>query len=228
MYYGYDLLLVLIPILIGAWAQYKVNAAYKKYSAVRSKRGYTGAQAARMILDENNLRHVRIEQVAGTLTDQYDPRENVVRLSQGVYDASSISAIGIAAHECGHAVQHAVGYTPMKIRSAIIPITNIGSKLAVPLILIGVLLSFGPLVSVGLIAYALIAVFQLVTLPVEFNASSRAMKVMTQEGILEPDETGSAGKVLSAAALTYVAALISSLTQLLRMFLLFGNRRGRR
>ncbi len=228
-FYGYyDLLLVLVPLLIGLWAQHKVNATYEQYSHTLSARGLTGAQAARTILDANGLTGVRVERTQGKLTDHYDPKANVIRLSDGVYGNTSISAIGVAAHECGHAVQQASGYFPMKIRSAIIPVTNFGSALAMPLILVGLILGASSLVSVGLIGFLLIAVFQLVTLPVEFNASNRALAIIAETGMLSEGEQRGAKKVLTAAALTYVAALISALSQFLRMFLIYGNRRERR
>lgn len=219
-------ILVLIPMIIGVWAQYRVSSAYKKYSNVPCANNCTGYQAARRILDENGLRNVPIERVKGNLTDHYDPRTNVVRLSEGVYSSNSVAAVGIAAHECGHAVQYAQGYVPMKIRAAIVPITNFGSKLAVPLVLVGLLLSWYPLAYIGLIGYALIAVFQLVTLPVEFNASSRALAALPGMNITE-EEQKAVKKVLSATALTYVAALISSITQLLRMAAIIGRRNRR-
>ncbi len=217
---------VIIPMIIGVWAQYRVSATYKQYSNIPCRNGCTGYQAARSILDENGLRNVQIERVKGNLTDHYDPRTNVVRLSEGVYSSNSVAAVGIAAHECGHAVQYAQGYVPIKIRGAIVPITNFGSKLAVPLVLVGLLLSWYPLAYVGLIGYALIAVFQLVTLPVEFNASNRAVAALSGMNITEEEQRG-AKKVLSAAALTYVAALIAAVTQLLRMAAIIGRRNRR-
>lgn len=228
MYYPIDLsyLMIVVPaLLLGLWAQSRVQSTYNRYSQVYSSRGYTGAQAARYILDQNGLADVVIERISGNLTDHYDPRSNVVRLSDGVYSSPSIAAVGIAAHECGHAVQHATHYTPLKLRNAIIPITNIGSKAAVPLILVGMIFSLYPLVMIGIIGYALIAVFQLITLPVEYNASSRALQAISDSYLLEGEEQQGARKVLSAAALTYVAALISSLAQLLRMLLMVNRRR---
>jgi len=220
----YYLVLVLPALLLALWAQFKVNATYKKFSRVHSSRGYTGQQVARMILDQNGLYHVRVEGISGNLTDHYDPRSNVVRLSQGVYNASSVAAIGIAAHECGHAVQHAEKYAPLQLRSAVIPVTNIGSKLAIPLLLVGVIFNYTPLIWVGILGYSLVALFQLITLPVEFNASSRALRTIEGNYILLDNENKGAKKVLTAAALTYVAALAASLAQLLRLMLLFGGR----
>ena len=225
-YYG--LLLFLIPLAVGMWAQLKVILSIKKYSRVMAKSGYTGAHAARMILDRNGLADVRVERVRAQFSDHFDPKSNVIRLSDGVYDSASIAAIGVAAHECGHAIQHASGYTPMKIRHAIIPVTNIGSRLAVPLVLIGLFFDYGPLLSVGLIGYLLVTLFQLVTLPVELNASSSAMAIIDETQLLDSDEKKLAEKVLTAAALTYVAALLSSVTQLLRILLIYGDRHGRR
>lgn len=227
-YYGFDmsyLVLVLPAVLLALWAQMRVSSTFGRYSQVRSVRGLTGAQAARYILDRNGLQHVRIEQISGNLTDHFDPRTNVVRLSQSVYNVPSIAAVGVAAHECGHAVQYAVGYGPMKLRAAIIPATNFGSKLAFPLILIGLLMNSSSLLLAGILLFSLTAVFQLVTLPVEFNASSRALQTLDQQGLLTREELGGTKKVLSAAALTYVAALIVSLAQLLRLLLIFGRRR---
>lgn len=228
-YYNVDwtILLLLPALIISLYAQYKVKSTYKKYSKVRGSRGYTGAQVARDILDKNELYHVRVEHIAGNLTDHYDPTANVVRLSDGVYNSSSISAVGISAHECGHAIQHAVGYGPMKFRSAIIPITNIGSKAAFPILLFGMILGYPTLITLGIVLYSLMTIFQLVTLPVEFNASNRAMKVIEGDRLLEGDECKGARKVLSAAGMTYVAALLSSFMSLLRLVLITRGRRNR-
>lgn len=224
-YYGnHYLWLVLIPLLLGVIAQSRVSSTFKQYSGQLSGTGHTGASAARRILDVNGLQHVAIQQVSGNLTDHYDPKENVVRLSQSVYGSASVAAIGVAAHECGHAIQHANGYIPLKIRSAIIPLTSIGSKMAIPLLLVGVIFSFQPLVTIGLAGYLLIALFQLATLPVEFNASTRAVKTLHGMGITDEEEKG-VRKVLTAAAMTYVASLISAITQFLRLFLIYGNRK---
>ena len=226
-YYGFDiyyLVLILPAMLLGLWAQARVNSTFNRYSHVRCRQGYTGSQIARRILDANGLTDVRIEGIRGNLTDHYDPTARVVRLSDSVYDSPSIAAIGVAAHEVGHAIQHANSYAPLTIRNAIIPVTNIGSKLSIPLILLGVVMSFQPLVTVGIVAFSLIAVFQLITLPVEFNASSRALATLNGEHYLDEEEVYGARKVLSAAALTYVAALVMSLAQLMRLVALFGNR----
>ena len=226
-YYGFDiyyLVLILPAMLLGLWAQARVNSTFNRYSHVRCRQGYTGSQIARRILDANGLTDVRIEGIRGNLTDHYDPTARVVRLSDSVYDSPSIAAIGVAAHEVGHAIQHANSYAPLTIRNAIIPVTNIGSKLSIPLILLGVVMSFQPLVTVGIVAFSLLAGFQLITLPVEFNASSRALATLNGEHYLDEEEVYGARKVLSAAALTYVAALVMSLAQLMRLVALFGNR----
>lgn len=228
MFFDYSYFVFIVPaLLIALWAQSMVSSRFKKYSGVHNHRGYTGADAARMILDSHGLYQVRIEQVTGNLSDHFDPKNNVIRLSDSVYSATSVAAVGVAAHEAGHAVQYATGYFPIKLRSAIIPITSIGSQMALPLILIGFLFELAPLVFAGIIFYSTAAVFQLVTLPVEFNASSRALQVLSQSEILYGEELDGAKKVLSAAALTYVAALITSLAQLLRLVYLFGGRRRR-
>ena len=219
-YYGFDYtwyLLVLPAFLLALWAQFRVQSTYAKYSRVRSVRGRTAAEVARQILDDHGLGYVQVDRIGGKLTDNYDPRSNIVHLSQEVYGSSSIAAIGVAAHECGHAVQHAEEYGPLKLRSAIIPITNLGSSLSIPLFLIGLLFNFSILMNIGILLFGLVALFQLITLPVEFNASRRALSTIGERGLLTDDETRGAKKVLSAAALTYVAALASSLAQLLRL-----------
>lgn len=221
----YYLILIIPALLLSIWAQARVKGSFAKFSKVRTARGATGEQAARAILDGNGLQNVRIEHIAGELTDHFDPRSNVVRLSDSVYATPSVAAVGVAAHECGHAVQYAKGYAPMKLRAAIIPVTNIGSKLSTPLILLGIVLSIGPLVNLGLLLFATMTLFQLVTLPVEFNASRRALATLEGANMLEDDELSGAKKVLSAAALTYVAALVMAAVQLLRMVLLAGRRR---
>ena len=226
-YYGFDYtwyLLVLPAFLLALWAQFRVQSTYAKYSRVRSVRGRTAAEVARQILDDHGLGYVQVDRIGGKLTDNYDPRSNIVHLSQEVYGSSSIAAIGVAAHECGHAVQHAEEYGPLKLRSAIIPITNIGSSLSIPLFLIGLLFNFSILMNIGILLFGLVALFQLITLPVEFNASRRALSTIGERGLLTDDETRGAKKVLSAAALTYVAALASSLAQLLRLVLISRRR----
>lgn len=231
MYYFFSniysyLIFILPALLLSLYAQAKVKGTYAKYGKVYNQKGLTGAMAARMILDQNGLQHVKIEHIAGNLTDHFDPRTNVVRLSDSVYGSGSVAAVGVAAHECGHAVQYAQSYTPMKIRGAIIPITNIGSTLSIPLFFLGLLFSIPSLVLLGIGLFALVAVFQLVTLPVEFNASSRALKTLEASHYLSAEELGGAKRVLSAAAMTYVAALIMSIAQLLR--LIFIARRNDR
>lgn len=213
-------------MLLSLAAQGAVNSSYRKYSGLSSSRGITGREAAEMILRSNGIYNVRVEPVRGNLTDHYSPREQVIRLSEGVYDSSSIAAIGIASHEAGHAVQHHVGYVPIKIRNAVVPVANIGSTLAFPLILIGFILSSALLLDLGVIFFSFTTLFQLVTLPVEFNASSRAVQAIETNGALYEQELSGAKKVLRAAAMTYVAALAVSFAQLLRFFLMTRNRRN--
>lgn len=223
--------MILIPcIILSYWASANVNSTFKRYSKQYSVRRLTGAEAARRVLSANGVSGVRIERVSGSLTDHYDPRTNVIRLSDDVYDNPSTAAIGVACHEAGHAVQYAVGYAPIRLRSAIIPITNFGSRLAFPLILAGILLTslsnrFYSLVDLGILCFSLSLVFQLVTLPVEFNASSRALKSIESCGLLNDQEMVGARKTLRAAAMTYVAATAVSLGQLLRLMMIFGRRR---
>ena len=224
-YDSYYLLLVVPALIIAGIAQFRVQGAFKKYAAVMSRKGKTAAEITRQILDENGLTNVRIEQVSGHLSDHYDPRSNVVRLSDSVYSSTSVASIGVAAHEAGHAVQHAVGYGPIRWRNAVLPVANIGSSLSVPLILLGLVLSFEPLVSFGVILFSALVLFQLVTLPVEFNASRRAVATLESRFILDDAELVGAKKVLSAAAMTYVAATLVSVMQLLRLLLLTGRNR---
>jgi len=235
MYYGFDwtyLVLVLPCVLLSLWASSNVNSTFKKYSQQYSTRRLTGAEAARRVLSANGVHGVRIDRVGGNLTDHFDPKTNVIRLSDSVYDSTSTAAIGVAAHEAGHAVQYAQDYAPIKLRAAIIPLTNFGSKLAMPLILIGLLLSFAEgfsffFVYLGIACFGLSLVFQLVTLPVEFNASRRAMTAIEDGGLLTTEEQKGARKTLKAAALTYVAATATALAQLLRLILIFGRRHRR-
>ncbi len=227
-YYGIDplyLYLVLPAILLALFAQIKVKSTFSKYSQYLCN--YSGAEAAKRVLEANGVYDVKIERVSGSLTDHYDPKTNIIRLSDTVYDARNISAVGVAAHEAGHAVQYAKGYSPIKIRTAIYPICNIGSQLSMPLLLMGLIFNFSFLMNLGIIFFGVALVFQLVTLPVEFNASSRALGAIKDSNILLDDsEVKGARKVLSAAALTYIAAFLVSLTQLLR-FLIIANRRRR-
>lgn len=229
-FYGIDatyIFLVLPAVIFALWAQFNVKSTFSKYSRIASRSGMTGFDSARRILDANGLGDVRIAHVSGDLTDHYNPTDNTIYLSDSVYGSNSAAAIGVAAHEAGHAVQHATGYTPIKIRSAIIPVTNIGSNLAMPLIILGIILSFPTLAYIGVAAFGLSTLFQLVTLPVEFDASGRALKAL--EGSLDGDDLVSARKVLRAAALTYVAALAVSLVNLLRLLIIVaGNDRRRR
>lgn len=220
--------LMILAMLFAGWAQINVKTTFSKYSRVSNAAGMTGFDAARKILDANGLYNIRIEQVAGELTDHYDPKAGVIRLSSGVYGSTSAAAIGVASHEAGHAVQHAVGYFPIKVRTAIIPICNIGSTLAWPLILLGIILSFPDLAMLGVAFFSLATVFQLVTLPCEFNASARAMGALRNDGRLNSSDLAAASKTLRAAALTYVAALAVSLLNLLRIIAMVnGNNRRR-
>ncbi len=229
MFWGFDIyyfVLIIPAMLFALWAQVKVSSTFNRYSAQRTHTGMTGAQAAEAVLRACGVDGVRIERVAGNLTDHFDPRAGVIRLSQSVYDSPTVAAVGVAAHEAGHAAQYAEGYGPIRLRNAIIPVTQIGSSLAWPLLLIGLLFNYEALFFAGVLFFMLAVVFQLVTLPVEFNASARAISVLGEGGYLSPDELPGAKKTLSAAAMTYVAALAVSIAQLLRLVLLFGG--GRR
>lgn len=221
----YYIVLVIPALIFAMWAQAQVSSTFAKYDKMHSRRHLTGERTARSILDANGLQNVAIERVSGKLTDHYDPTSRTLRLSDSTYQSDSVAAVGVAAHECGHAVQHARGYMPMSIRSAIIPITNFGAKISMPLIILGVIMNYGPLVKVGLILFSFAAIFQLVTLPVEFNASSRALTTLEQQNYLEPEELDGSRKVLRAAALTYVAALLVTVAQLLQLFLRYRGRR---
>ena len=235
-YYGFDwtyVVLVLPCLILSMWASANVNSTFQKYSAQLSSRRITGAQAAQRVLMANGVQGVRIQRISGNLTDHYDPKTNVIRLSDNVYDNTSTAAIGVACHEAGHAVQYAQSYAPIKLRAAVIPVTNLGSRLAMPLILIGLLLSYLGnfsyiLVYAGIACFGLSLVFQLVTLPVEFNASRRAMAGISSGNLLTEEEQKGARKTLTAAALTYVAATATALAQLLRLLVLFGGRGNRR
>ena len=233
MYFDWTYVVLVLPcVLLSLWASSSVNSTFNRYSKQFSRRGITGAQAAERVLRQNGVSGVRIQRVEGNLTDHFDPRTNVIRLSDSVYSSTSTAAIGVACHEAGHAVQYAQDYAPIKLRAAIIPVTNIGSKLAMPLILLGLLFgTFGELsyslVYLGIACFGLSLVFQLVTLPVEFNASRRAMAAIEGGELLTQEEARGARKTLTAAAMTYVAATAVSLAQLLRLILLFGGRRRR-
>lgn len=229
MYYDPTYVLVLLGALISFLASMNVKNTYRRYSRVRNSRGLSAEQVAVMILNASGIHDVQIGQIGGDLTDHYSPNEKILRLSQTVFGSTSVAAIGVAAHECGHAIQHKEGYAPLKLRSASVPIANIGSKLSWPLILIGLLFGFMNLARIGVIFFVAVVFFQLITLPVEFDASRRALRVLNENHILEYDELGDARKVLTAAALTYVAALFSSILQLLRLIMLTqGNGRRRR
>lgn len=226
--FDYSYLIFVVPALIIAGiAQWNVKSAFSRYSRINNYRGYTGYEIARKILDDNGLYQVRIERVAGSLTDHFDPTKSVVRLSDTVYHSTSVAAIGVAAHEVGHAIQHNTGYLPIKIRSAIVPITNIGSTLAWPLAIFGIILGLEQLAMIGVWLFVIVVLFQLITLPVEFNASRRALKTIREEMILEGEEYTGAKRMLTAAALTYVAALIVAIGNLLRL-LSIVNRSNRR
>ncbi len=230
MFWYYDIyyiILVIPAMVLAMWAQSKVKSTFKKYSSVRTGVSMTGYEAARRILDANGLRQVQIQRVAGHLSDHYDPRSNIIRLSDSVYGESTVAAIGVAAHEAGHAIQYAKDYAPIKIRAAIIPVSQLGSTLAFPMIILGLLLPmFEVLIPFGVLLFASVTVFQLVTLPVEFDASKRAVLALETGGAVTDEEIGGVKKVLNAAALTYVAALAVSIANLLRILLIVAGRRG--
>lgn len=227
MFFFYDPTwwLIIVGMLLCLAASGNVSATYRKYSKIENARGMTASEVAERILKGAGISDVRIERIEGELTDHYDPKNKVVRLSEGVYYSTSVAAIGVAAHECGHVLQHYNGYLPIRVRNAIVPVVNFGSNLSWPLILLGVLFGLTRLVDVGIILFTLVLLFQIVTLPVEFNASKRAIGVIRNTGILYGDEITGAKKVLNAAALTYVAGVIATALQVLRLFLLFGRRR---
>ena len=225
-YYYYDptYMLIVISALISLFAQFLVNSRFSKYSRVRSRSGMTGAQAAERILQSQGIYDVALQRVSGKLTDHYDPRNKTLNLSDAVYASTSVAAVGVAAHECGHAIQHARGYAPLSFRSALVPVANIGSQLSWLFIILGIF--FGgshTLIMIGILMFSAAVLFQLVTLPVEFNASGRALKLLSETGILQKDEVSDTRKVLSAAALTYVAAATTAVLQLLRLLRLFGG-----
>ena len=224
-YWDSTYILVVIAMFLSLFASFGVKATFSKYQKQRTQRGITGMEAARRVLDMNGLQHIKIERVSGELTDHFDPRANVIRLSDSTYNDSSVAAVGVAAHEAGHAVQHATGYAPIKIRNSIVPIVNIGSQLAMPLFLIGLLINFLDLAYLGVFLFSFALIFQVVTLPVELNASSRAIKILDSSMLLYDDEIKPAKKVLRAAAMTYVAAVAATALQLLRLLLILNNRR---
>src|SRR5699024_5592884 len=227
-FYGFDrtYILLIIGMLLSLAASAKLKSTFAKYRRIRSASGLTGAEAAARILRAAGITDVQIRAIPGSLTDHYDPRTKTVSLSQDIYGQTSLAAVGVAAHECGHAIQHAVHYAPLEMRSAIVPVANLGSSLSWPLFLIGLLAGIRPLTTAGIVLFSLAVLFQLVTLPVELNASSRALRMLEGTGILGVSETKGARKVLTAAALTYVAALAASILQLLRLLILAGGRRN--
>ena len=233
MYLAWTYIVLVLPAVIFAlWASSNVNGVYEKYAKLPCRNGLTGAQAARRVLDQNGLADIPIECIEGNLTDHYDPKSRVIRLSQNVYYGANCSAVGVAAHEAGHAVQHAVRYAPLTLRNAIVPVTNIGSRLSFPLILLGLFLcyyseKFAVIAYAGVLCYCLCALFQLLTLPTEFNASSRAVQILEGSGMVEGNELEGCRKVLRAAALTYVAALAVSVMQILRLLMIIGRRSRR-
>lgn len=231
MYYGYydpTTLLILPALLLALWAQFRVQSTFRKYSSVPSRQGWTAAEMAADLLERNGLSGVHIERVRGSLTDHYDPRDNTLRLSESVFDSTSLAALGVAAHECGHALQSAEGYGPLRIREKIVPAAQLGSWAAVPLFMLGLVMSWQPLVTAGIIVFSLVVAFYLVTLPVELDASGRALEQLEGGGYLSSAETDDAGRVLRAAALTYIAAALQAILQLARLLLLAsGNRRRR-
>lgn len=230
MYFNFQYLAFMLPAIILSFAaQMMVKSAYAKYSKVYNRRGLTGAMAAEQVLMGNQVPGIRFEHISGSLTDHFDPRTNVIALSDGVYNQATIAAVGVAAHEAGHAVQHHTGYWPIRLRSALVPITNIGSNLAMPLIIIGLLLpvQYDFVIYLGIALYCLLVLFQLVTLPVEFNASARAIRALEQGNLLDEEELQGAKKVLRAAALTYLAATFTALLSVLYYLMIAGNRRDR-
>lgn len=228
MFYDPTYILVMIGVVICLLASAKMNSTFSKYSRMRSHSGMTGKEAAEALLHREGIYDVRVEYVAGNLTDHYDPRSKVLRLSDATYQQTSVAAIGVAAHECGHAIQHARGYAPLSIRSALVPVANFGSSIAWPLIIIGLIMNSQTsqlFLNLGVIAFSMAVLFQIVTLPVEFNASRRALKILGNTGMLYPDEVRETRKVLTAAALTYVAGAASAILQLLRLIMISNSRR---
>lgn len=230
MFYFYDAtyILVLIGAMISLWASARVNSTYKKYARVHSRSGLTGAQAAQRILNNAGIYDVRVEHISGNLTDHYDPRAKVLRLSDSVYGSTSVAAVGVAAHECGHAIQDDTSYAPLRFRNAFVPVANFGTQAAWPILILGLILGGSQLlIEIGLLCFALGTLFQLVTLPVEFDASARAVRILGDTGMLNTEELGHTKEVLSAAAMTYVAAAAASILSLLRLLILFGGNRRR-
>lgn len=225
VYFDPTYILILIGAILSMWASSRVKSTFARYDRVRNLRGITGAQAAETILHQAGIYNVSVQRIQGNLTDHYDPSAKVLRLSDSVFGATSVAAIGVAAHECGHAIQDQKDYAPLRIRTALVPVCNFGSTISWPLILIGVIMGWNQmLIRAGIFLFFAVVLFQLVTLPVEFNASSRALKILSSTGLLQGDENEGARKVLSAAALTYVAGAAASILQLLRLIILFGGR----
>ena len=225
IFYDATMILLIPAIILSVYAQFKVSSSFKRYSAVRAQSGLSGAQTARILLDRNGLNDVQIEQVAGRLSDHYDPRSRVVRLSGDVYQGSSLASVAVAAHETGHALQHASGYTPLTLRTTFVPLASLGSWAGPILIMVGLFFAaFRPLLEIGILFFTFAVIFQLVTLPVEFNASSRAMNILQEENVLAGGEIQGARSVLSAAALTYVAAALVAVLQLLRLVMITQRR----
>lgn len=226
-FFGPSYLLIIIGLVISLWASWYVNHNFKKYDEVPSHHGTSGADAARFILDNAGLQNVQIQRVSGKLTDNYNPTNKTLNLSESTYDSTSVAAIGVAAHECGHAIQDQTSYAPMRLRSALVPAVNLGSNFSIPIILLGVILGANQtLIQIGIWLFALVVLFQVVTLPVEFNASGRAVKILSSSTLVDSDEVPMVKQVLFAAALTYVAAVISTVLQLLRLILIFGDNRN--
>lgn len=224
--YGFDSsMIILLPaIIVAFFAQYKIKSTFEKYSRIKSESGYTASQVARYLLDRTGLNDVAVEMIGGNLTDHYDPRTKTLRLSQTVYSSSSVAAIGVAAHEAGHAIQHDTGYVPLMVRNSLVPVANFGSNAAWVLVFLAFITGYYSLINLGIILFTAAVLFQIITLPVEFNASKRAINLLESEGVLRGSEVSSAKKVLSAAALTYVAAMLVSVAQLLRLILLSRRR----
>ena len=226
IWFDWTIIIMIPAILLGFIVQIRLSTTYSRYSKVQSRTGMTGYTAARRILDAAGLRHVPIECIQGELTDHFDPRSNVLRLSNGVYNSSSVAAIGVAAHECGHAIQYAEEYTPMKVRGALVKVTNFSSSISMFIVILGLIFSFRELALVGVALFSVVVLFQLVTLPVEFNASRRAVKIL--DGYMDREELSGVKSVLSAAAMTYVAALVSAIFQLIRLLAIGGGGRDRK
>lgn len=224
-YFDWTYSLLLLAMLISLAVQGRMQGTFSRYSRVACKRGITGREAARMLLDREGLRDVQVVRVSGQLTDHYDPRSRTVRLSDGVYNSNSLAALGVAAHECGHAVQDARGYVPLRVRGALVPVASFGSQISWPLFLVGFILAYRPLLTAGILLFCGALLFQLVTLPVEFDASGRALRALSENGMLYEDEVQGSRQVLRAAAMTYVAAVVASLLQLMRLLVLSNSRR---